>query len=78
MHPDTGGRIVGKAALADWWRSALARLPGLRYAATALTADDERVFLEYVRHAPGEPDMPVAEVFEVQGGRIGASRVYHG
>jgi limonene-1,2-epoxide hydrolase len=78
MHPDTGGRIVGKAALASWWNGAIARLPGLRYEATALTADDARVFLEYVRHAPGEPALPVAEVFAVRGGRIVASRVYHG
>ena len=30
------------------------------------------------RYAPGEPDMPVAEVLEVKGGKIVASRVYHG
>jgi hypothetical protein len=78
MHPDTGGCIVGKGALASWWKGAIARLPGLRYEATALTADDERVFLEYVRHAPGEPALPVAEVFAVRAGRIVASRVYHG
>jgi limonene-1,2-epoxide hydrolase len=78
MHPETGGRIVGKAALSAWWEAALARLPGLRYDATALTADGDRVFLEYARHAPNEPPMPVAEVFDVRGGRIVASRVYHG
>jgi limonene-1,2-epoxide hydrolase len=77
-HPDTGGCITGKAALASWWREAIGRLPSLRYEATALTADDDRVLLEYVRHADGEPPMPVAEVFEVQGGLIRASRVYHG
>lgn len=78
MHPETEGRIVGKAALTAWWQGAIARLPGLRYEPTALTANEDRVFLEYVRHAPGEAPMPVAEVFDVRGGRIVASRVYHG
>lgn len=78
LHPETGGKLVGKQALGKWWREAIARLPGLKYEETALTADGERVFMEYVRHAPGEPDMPVAEVLEVKGGKIVASRVYHG
>ena len=79
LHPDTGGKLVGKAALARWWREANARLPGLRYELTALTASAERVFIEYLRHAPGgEPPMPVAEVFDVKDGLIVASRVYHG
>ncbi|MBJ6763081.1 nuclear transport factor 2 family protein [Myxococcaceae bacterium JPH2] len=78
LHPQTGGRLVGRSALETWWRDAIARLPGLRYEETALTADGDRVFMEYVRHAPGEPPMPVAEVLDVQDGRIVASRVYHG
>ena len=79
LHPDTGGKLVGKQALARWWREANARLPGLRYELTALTASAERVFIEYLRHAPGgEPPMPVAEVFDVRDGLIVASRVYHG
>jgi ketosteroid isomerase-like protein len=78
LHPETEGKLVGKAALAQWWRAANARLPGLRYEETALTADETRVFLEYVRHAPDGTTMPVAEVFEVRDGKIVASRVYHG
>jgi limonene-1,2-epoxide hydrolase len=78
LHPETGGKLVGKQALEKWWREAIARLPGLRYEETALTADTGRVFMEYVRHAPNEPPMPVAEVLEVKGGKIVASRVYHG
>jgi limonene-1,2-epoxide hydrolase len=78
LHPQTGGKLVGKAALTAWWKDANARLPGLRYEATALTANGERVFLEYLRHAPGQEVMPVAEVFEVRDGKIVASRVYHG
>jgi ketosteroid isomerase-like protein len=78
LHPETGGFLVGKPALRSWWSAAMARLPGLRYEKTALTASAERVFLEYLRHAPGESVLPVAEVFDVHAGRIVASRVYHG
>jgi steroid delta-isomerase-like uncharacterized protein len=78
LHPDTGGKLVGKAALAAWWRAANARLPGLRYEATAIVADETRAIIEYVRHAPGESPMPVAEAFDVRDGTIVASRVYHG
>lgn len=78
QRPETGGKVEGKAALAAWWTDALQRLPDLRYEATRITADADRVFLEYLRHVPGEPPLPVAEVFEVRGGRIATSRVYHG
>lgn len=78
LHPDTGGKIVGKAALTTWWADAIARLPGLRYEQTSIVADDARVIIEYVRHAPGDEPMPVAEAFDVEAGRIIASRVYHG
>jgi limonene-1,2-epoxide hydrolase len=78
LHPDTGGKIRGKQELTRWWTDAITRLPDLRYEATALTADDDRVFLEYVRHVANEPPMYVAEVFEVTAGKISASRVYHG
>jgi steroid delta-isomerase-like uncharacterized protein len=78
LHPDTGGQLRGKAALAKWWREANARLPNLRYEATAIVADDERAIIEYVRHAPDATAMPVAEAFDVAGGKIVASRVYHG
>jgi ketosteroid isomerase-like protein len=78
LHPETGGKLVGRAALARWWREALARLPGLRYEPFKLTADDAGVFMEYWRHAPNEAPMPVAEVLELREGLITASRVYHG
>ena len=63
---------------AAWWRDSNARLPGLRYELTAITASAERVFIEYVRHAPGQPASPVAEAFDARDGLIVASRVYHG
>ncbi len=78
LHPETGGQLVGRAALEGWWRDAIARLPTLRYEERAYTADDDRVFMEYVRHVAGEPPMPVAEVLEIRGGKIARSRVYHG
>lgn len=78
LHPETGGKLVGKAALRAWWSDALSRLPGLRYELVCLTANPERVVLEYLRHAPNEAPMPVAEAFDVAQGRIVASRVFHG
>lgn len=78
LHPETGGQLVGKAALRAWWADAFVRLPGLRYEETLVTAAEHSVLLEYVRHAPNEPPMFVAEVFELRDGRISASRVYHG
>ena len=78
LHPDTGGKLRGRAALADWWRDSNTRIPGLRYVLTAITAAPERVFIEDVRHADGQAPSPVAEVFDVRDGLISASRVYHG
>lgn len=72
------GAIVGHAALTEWWADAVRRLPTLRYELTTVTADDARVFIEYVRHVDGEAPMSVAEVFDVADGQIVHSRVYHG
>lgn len=76
--PETNGLVKGKAALRNWWQDAFDRLPTLNYAYTTLTANDDRVFMEYIRRVDGEPDMLVAEVLEIQHGSIVASRVYHG
>ncbi|TXI80615.1 MAG: nuclear transport factor 2 family protein [Flavobacteriales bacterium] len=77
-QPETNGLITGKAALRAWWRDAFDRLPSLRYEVVRLTADDELVFMEYIRHVQGEEDLRVGEVLEIREGMIVASRVYHG
>jgi hypothetical protein len=78
-QPETKGEIRGVPALRAWWKDALDRLPGLHYQAVRLTAMEDRVFMEYVRRNPGDPDLLVAEVLEAgPDGRIRASRVYHG
>ena len=77
-RPGTGGFLTGRDALRGWWADAFRRIPGLRYRELTLTAGQGRVFMEYLRLAPGEPDLPVAEVLEVEGALIRASRVYHG
>ncbi len=76
--PETRGWVQGKEALREWWRDAFQRLPSLRYEPTALIADGQAVFMEYIRHVEGEKDLRVGEVLEVQDGLITASRVYHG
>ena len=77
-RPETKGLVRGKAALRDWWRDAFERLPSLRYEVVKLTADDEQVFMEYVRHVDGEEELRVGEVLAIRDGLIVASRVYHG
>jgi len=77
-QPETNGYVKGKGALRAWWQDAFDRLPTLHYVVTSLTANDERVFMEYIRQVENEPDMLVAEVLEIKDGLIVASRVYHG
>lgn len=77
-QPETNGLVAGKDALRAWWRDSFDRLPTLKYTPTTLTANNERVFMEYTRSVANEPDMLVGEVLEIQNGLISASRVYHG
>src|SRR5215831_12413710 len=76
--PETKGLVTGKDALRSWWQDAFDRLPSLQYNPTSLTANNERVFMEYIRKVESEEDMLVAEVLEIKDGKIIASRVYHG
>lgn len=76
--PETNGLVVGKDELRAWWQDAFDRLPTLNYIVTSLTANNDRVFMEYIRKVEGEENMLVAEVLEVKDGLIVASRVYHG
>jgi len=76
--PETNGLVTGKAALRDWWKDAFERLPTLHYKVTSLTANGDRVFMEYIRAVEGEENMLVAEVLVVRDEKIVASRVYHG
>ena len=76
-HPETNGLLTGKAALRDWWKDAFERLPGLQYEMTSLTANEKKVFMEYIRRVPTEADMAVAELLEIEDERIIFSKVYH-
>ena len=76
--PKTKGLIQGKSELRAWWQDAFDRLPTLHYKVTSLTANSDRVFMEYMRQVEGEADLLVAEVLEIKDGKIVFSRVYHG
>lgn len=76
--PETNGLVTGKQALREWWRDAFDRLPTLNYKVTSLTANSDRVFMEYIRTVDGEPEMLVAEVLDIKEEKIVFSRVYHG
>lgn len=75
--PGSGGKLVGKTAMRSWWQQAFSRLPGITYELTALTSDSSRAVIEYMRRAPGEQPLAVAEAFEVRDGKIVHSVVYH-
>jgi len=77
-RPETGGRVVGRAALGKWWQDAFDRLPALQYELKSITADRQRAIIIYNRILPGEPTVAVAESFEIRGGLIAASQVFHG
>lgn len=77
-QPETQGLIKGRDSLREWWRGAYDRLPSLQYILSTVTANAERVFIEYTRRVAGEPDMLVAEVYDINDGEIVFSRVYHG
>jgi limonene-1,2-epoxide hydrolase len=77
-QPETNGLVTGKEALRAWWQDAFNRLPSLQYKVTSLTANGDRVFMEYIRTVDNEDEMRVAEVLVVKDKKIIASRVYHG
>lgn len=77
-QPETNGLIIGVEAMRVWWKEAFDRLPSLKYELTSLTANSDRVFMEYIRKVNGEEDMLVAEVLEIKDGKIIKSRVYQG
>jgi limonene-1,2-epoxide hydrolase len=76
--PETNGLVEGKEAMRAWWKDALDRFPSLKYQVTSITANENRVFMEYIRSVNDEPDLLVAEVLDVRDGKIVFSRVYHG
>jgi 8-oxo-dGTP diphosphatase len=77
-EPATLGQIRGRPALRTWWADAMQRLPQLRYEVRHLTAQGERVLMEYTRTHPGEEPLEVAEVLVCRDARIIASHVFHG
>jgi heme-degrading monooxygenase HmoA/ketosteroid isomerase-like protein len=77
-NPESGGVLRGKAAMRAWWQDSFDRLPSMKYVPTSITANNERVYFEYVREVAGEPPYPVAEVLDIKNGKIVASRVFHG
>ncbi len=77
-HPETNGFIKGKEALRLWWQDAFERLPQLVYEEKTIITGNDIIFMEYIRHVPGEENMNVGEVLEIKNSLIVSSRVYHG
>ena len=78
QHPESDGFVSGKEGLRRWWKDAFERLPSLNYKVKSLTANGDRVFMEYTRTVSGEVVLQVAEVLDIKENKIIASRVYHG
>lgn len=76
--PASDGRLVGKPALTEWWRATFERSPDLRYQVVTTVSNDRLAVIEYLRIKPGEATMRVAELFEVEAGKIIRSHVFHG
>jgi hypothetical protein len=76
-QPETNGLIKGKDQLRAWWKDAFERLPKLHYQPNYSIADDNSVFVEYVRTVPGEEEMIVGEVLFFENGLIVKSKVFH-
>jgi len=77
-HPETNGFIEGKSQLRTWWNDAFINIPTLHYSVTNLIANNEMVFMEYIRKVAGELDLNVGEVLHIKEGKIISSKVYHG
>ena len=77
-QPSSEGRLVGKAAMRQWWLEAFDRLPSISYEVVSVVADEHVAVIEYLRHRQGEATIQVAEVFEIEEGKIIRSNVYHG
>lgn len=78
LKPETNGFVTGKQQLREWWQDAFDRLPSLNYKVKTLTANGDRVFMEYIRTVDDQEDMLVAEVLDIRDDKITSSRVYHG
>ncbi|EDO27660.1 predicted protein, partial [Nematostella vectensis] len=65
-QPETKGLIEGKNAMYSWWKETFEKLPSLHYKVTSLTANTDRVFMEYIRQVDNEEDMAIAEVLEIR------------
>ncbi|MFC7756295.1 nuclear transport factor 2 family protein [Tsukamurella soli] len=62
LLPDTGGVLVGKAAIREYWTVGLERIPDLRFEIVAVYTGVDTVVINYRNHAGGL----VCEVLRMQ------------
>ena len=77
-QPETKGLVVGKDALRAWWKDSFDRLPSLHYKTLSIIANHNKVCMEYQRQVDGEEDLFVAEILEIENGKIISTKVFHG
>ena len=61
---DPSGRVVGKAALRDYWRQALERVPDLTFTLTAVYGGGGGVAIRYPRSRTGRETVEVLQFNE--------------
>ncbi|MBO9707204.1 MAG: nuclear transport factor 2 family protein [Caulobacter sp.] len=66
VMPETGGRLVGKAAIRAYWTLGLSRIPDLRFTLTELFVGVDMLVIAYVN----QKGVRVSEVLKLDGGLV--------
>ncbi|SHF88146.1 SnoaL-like domain-containing protein [Flavobacterium segetis] len=78
LKPETNSFVSGKQALRQLWQDVFERFPSIHYKVKSVTANGDRVFMEYIISVENAEDMLIAEVLDIKEDKIIGSRVYRG
>ena len=78
LNPNFNSVLKGRQAIRKWFEDMFVNAPTLYYKVKSVTANGDRVFVEYTQLIKGESDLQVAEVLDIREDKITASRVYNG
>ena len=66
LVPESGGRVVGKQAIRDYWHAGLARVPDLHFTLEAVFVGVDCLVIAYVN----QKQVRVSEVLKFDGDRV--------
>lgn len=75
LKPETNGLIIGKQAMFDWWQDAFTRIPDLEYKLVHIVAENDIIYLEYIRCTSSEENLTINERLIVKNNLIINSKV---